>query len=451
MQNTLSELIRADQEHLIHPLHLAAEHTEPLIFVRGEGALIWDAQGREYIDGLSSLWNVNVGHGRRELAQAAAEQMERLAYTSNYVGSSTEPPIRLAARLVELAYPNLEAVFFASGGAEANESAFKTSRYYWKLRGRPDKVKTIARYHGYHGVTLAAMSATGMPPYWKMFEPRVPGFVHIQPPYRYRWPEPLSDAELAERAAAELERAILAEGPETVAAFIAEPVQGAGGVIVPPDGYFQRVRQICDRYEVLLIADEVITGFCRTGRWFGLEHWGIQPDILSFAKGVTSAYLPLGGIMVSRAIHQAIQDAPPASRFMHAYTYSGHATCCAVALRNLEIMEREGLADRSAVLGQRLLDGLQSLASLPSVGDVRGLGMIAAVELTSDRATRAPFDASVGARLLAEVRRRGLFTRVVVGADRGPIVCLAPPLVATEQQVDRIVEILGEAIPAATA
>jgi adenosylmethionine-8-amino-7-oxononanoate aminotransferase len=451
LESTL-DLVRADREHLIHPLHHPSDHTQPVVFVRGKGALLWDSDGREYIDGLSSLWNVNVGHGRAELARAAAEQMERLAFASNYVGSSNEPAIRLAARLIELAYPNMSGVFFASGGAEANESAFKTARYYWKLRGKPDKVKFIARMHGYHGVTLAAMSATGLPSYWQMFEPRVPNFVHVQPPYRYRWPtQPIDEATLAEAAAAELERAIQAEGPDTVAAFIAEPVQGAGGVIPPPDGYFQRVREICDRYEVLFIADEVITGFCRTGSWFALDHWGVQPDILSFAKGVTSAYVPLGGIMVSRGIHQAILDAPPTQRFMHAYTYSGHAACCAVALRNLEIMEQERLAERAAVLGKQLLEGLQTLSSLPQVGDVRGLGMLAAVELTADRATRAPFPSQVGSRLLAEARQRGLFTRIVAAPDRGPIVCLAPPLVTTEAQIDRIVAILGEAIPAATA
>jgi adenosylmethionine-8-amino-7-oxononanoate aminotransferase len=275
----------------------------------------------------------------------------------------------------------------------------------------------------------------------------VPGFILVDPPYRFRCQRCAGEPACNLGCARAIEEAILAEGPETVAAVIGEPVQGAGGVIPPPEGYWPAVREICDRYEVLLIADEVITGFGRTGRWFALEHWGVQPDIMSFAKAVTSGYLPLGGIMVSDEIRDTINNAPPELRYMHAYTYSGHPTCCAVGLKNLEIFERERLVERAAVLGKRLLDGLRALEALPHVGEVRGLGMMAAVELVESKEPRRWFDPArqVGARVIAEAKQRGLWTRFV-----GDVVCLAPPLVATEAQIDRIVAILGEAIPAAT-
>jgi adenosylmethionine-8-amino-7-oxononanoate aminotransferase len=251
-----------------------------------------------------------------------------------------------------------------------------------------------------------------------------------------------------------LEEAILREGPDTVAAFIAEPVLGAGGVIPPTLDYFPRIREICDRHQVLFIADEIITGFGRTGRWFALGHWGVQPDIVTFAKGVTSAYLPLGGTIVSRDVHQTILDAPVTERFMHAATYSGHPTCCAVALRNLDILEREGLVERAAVLGARLLAGLQTLRDLPRVGDVRGLGLMCGIELVEDKKTKAPA-LGVGARILAEARKRGMISRIRAGQAGdypiGDTVCVAPPLIVTETQVDRIVEILRESITAVSA
>lgn len=441
------ELTREDQAHMIHPLHHPSDHIEPQIWVKGQGAVMTDANGREFIDGLGGLWNVNVGHGRKELAAVAQEQMSTLAYCSSYAGSSNVPAIQLASRLAELSYPDLNTVYFASGGAESNESAFKTARFYWKAKGRPDKVKVISRYHGYHGVTMAAMSATGIPGFWPMFEPRVPGFLHIDPPYPYRFGKAAPGESIGLAAARLLEEAIQREGADTVAAFIAEPVQGAGGVIVPPDDYFPRVREICSKYEVLLVADEVITGFGRTGEWFGLTHWGVQPDIMSFAKGVTSGYLPLGGIMVSDEIHQAMQQTPPGRRWMHAYTYSGHPTCCAVALKNVEIIEREGLVARAAVSGKRLLDGLETLYALDAVGDVRGLGMMAAVEVVADRATKTPFDPAerMGPRIYKEMLKRGLFTRVLPN-----VVYVAPPLVTTDEQIDRIVEVIGESVQAAT-
>ena len=415
------------------------------MFASGEGAVLRDVDGREYLDGLASLWNVHAGHGRRVLAEAAASQMTRLAYASAYSGFSNEPAVRLARRLITLAYPNLSGAYFTTGGAESNETAFKIARYVWRRRGRPGKTKVISRYHGYHGVTLAAMSATGIPAFHTMFAPVVPGFVHVLPSYPYRYASSMAEA---------LEEAIQREGANTVAAFIAEPVIGAGGVIPPAADYFPAVRDICDRYEVLFIADEIITGFGRTGRWFALDHWGVQPDMVSFAKGVTSAYLPLGGTLVSAPIHDAIRDAPPAERFMHAATYSGHPACCAVGLANLDILEGEGLVERAAELGHRLLAGLQTLRELPGVGDVRGLGLMAGIELVTDKRAKTPA-IGLGGRVLAEARRRGLITRMRAGqagqTPIGDVICLAPPLVISESQIDRIVEVLRESLLAAAA
>ena len=333
--------------------------------------------------------------------------MAKLAYASAYTGFSNEPAIRLAERIVGLAYPNMAAAYFTTGGAESNESAFKIARYYWKRMGKPNKVKIISRQYGYHGVTLAAMSATSLPGYHKMFGPLVPEFLQVAPPYPYRWP---GNGDAGIEAADAVEAAIEAQGADTIAAVIAEPVMGAGGVIVPPPTYFPRLRQICDRHNVLFIADEVITGFGRTGRWFALGHWGVEPDLVSFAKGVTSGYLPLGGVIVSKRVHQAMEDAPMDERFMHAATYSGHPVCCAVGLRNIDIIEQEGLPERAAVMGRKLLAGLETLRSLPVVGDVRGLGMMCGVELVEDQASRKPA-IGLGGRVVAEAMKRGLIIR----------------------------------------
>ncbi len=442
-----ADLVKRDQEHLIHPLHHPLDHSEPLIFVKGRGAVITDIQGREYLDGLAGLWNTNVGHGREELAQVAERQMGELAYFSLYAGSSNIPAITLADRLIGLAYKNMQAVFFTCGGAESNESAFKTARFYWKAKGKPDKVKIIARREAYHGVTGQAMSATGIAPYWKMFEPRVPGFLHIQPPYPYRFQGARPGESVGQAAARELEEAILRERADTVAAFIAEPIIGGGGVIVPPDDYFPLIREICTRHQVLFIADEVITGFCRTGHWFALTHWGVEPDIMSFAKGVTSGYLPLGGIMVSREIKDAMDSVPPENRWMHAFTYSGHPTCCAVALGNLDIMERERLWENAARMGTRLWEGLrQTFGDHAHVGDVRGgKGLLAAIELVADRGTKAAFPAEqkVGPRVHAEMIKRGVVTRI-----RGESILFAPPLIVTEAQVERLISVTRDAVKA---
>ena len=441
MKNT--ELLRRDRAHLIHPLHNRKTHETAHVWVKGDGAILTDADGTESIDGLAGLWNVVAGHGRRELAEAAAEQMETLAYCSSYSGSSNPRAIELAERLAGMTYPSVNRFFFTSGGGEASDTSFKMARYYWKLRDKPEKTQVISREFGYHGVTLAAMSATGLSAYWPMFEPRVPGFVHIPSPYPYRYESP-AGVSPGVAAADELEKAILREGPDTVAMFLAEPVQGAGGVIVPQDDYFPRIREICDQYDVLLVADEVITGFGRTGKMFALDHWGVEPDIVQFAKAITSGYFPLGGVGVNDEIG-AVLDRDDAV-WMHAYTYSAHPVGCAVALRNIDIVEKEEFPRQAAEKGAYLLEKLQAaLGDHPHVGEVRGKGLMCAVEVVADRATKEEFpaDEKVGARINAETQKRGLFSRL-----RGDVFCLAPPIVVTEKQLDRIVGILRDSIDA---
>jgi putrescine---pyruvate transaminase len=449
----VDQVLRVDREHLIHPLYHPADHTRPLVIVRGEGAEIIDANGKRYFDALSGLWNVHVGHGRAELAQVAAEQMGTLAFNNNYVGFVNIPSTRLAEKLIEITYSNLNAVYFTTSGAESNESAFKTARFFWKLQGKPDKVKIISRRWGYHGVTMAAASATGLPAYHKMFAPLVPNFIQTVGPYRFRCelegddgPRPCTNP-AGHDYAAELEKTLLEQDPDTVAAILGEPVQGAGGVIVPPDDYWPKLRQIADRHNVLLIADEVITGFGRTGKWFALEHWNVQPDIVSFAKGVTSAYLPLGGIMLSHQVQNAINEAPADLKFMHAATYSGHAVCCAVGLANVAIIEREGLVDRAAQIGPWFIQQLrQQLEPLAPVGQVRGLGMMAAVELVDPNATGTAFyDNAVGVagKIVARCVDKGMLVRRLNNT-----ICMAPPLISTEAQLNRLVEVLAESIQA---
>ena len=449
------DLTDKDQKHQIHSLHHPSDVAEQLVITGGTGVEIQDADGNSYIDGLSSLWNVNIGYGRTELAEAAAAQMRSLAYYSGYAGTTTVPSIRLAERLMQLA-PGMAAVFFASGGAEANEAALKTVRFYWKALGKSGKVQVIARQYAYHGATLLTMSATGIPAYWKMFEPRIPGFVHIQTCYPYRFQGARPGETIGQAAARELEEAILREGPETIAAFIGEPIHGAGGVIYPTDDYWPLVRAVCDKYNVLLIADEIVTGFGRTGRWFGMEHWGVTPDICTFAKGVTSGYLPLGGMLITQKVRDAIESVAPADRWMHGYTNSGQPTCCAVALENIRILESEGLLENSTRMGHALWDGLkETLAEHPHVGDIRGgKGLLAAVEFVQDKATKENFAAAdkVGPRIKAELKRLGILTRTR-GADgshpaAGDQILFAPPLVIAESEVQRIVESLRQAVRA---
>jgi len=443
MPTSKAKFIDRDQAHLIHPLHNRAAHTNGHVWTKGEGAILTDADGKEYIDGLSGLWNVISGHGRQELVAAAAGQMQTLPYCSGYAGSTNRPAIELAERLAALTYPSINRFFFTSGGGESSESNFKLARSYWKLKGRPEKTKVISRQWGYHGVTLAAMSATGIGSYWPQFEPRVPGFLHISSPYPYRYEAP-SGVSAGIAAANELEQAIIREGPETVGMFLAEPVQGAGGVIVPQDDYFPRIREICDQYDVLLVSDEVITGFGRTGTMFGLEHWGVEPDLIQFAKGITSGYFPLGGIGLNDEIAETL-DASDLI-WMHAYTYSAHPVGCAVALANIDIVENENFTAQAAEKGAYLLQRLKAaIGDHPHVGDVRGLGLMAAVEYVEDKATKAEFPAEekTGIRLHAATQERGLFSRL-----RGDVFCIAPPIITPESTLDSIVEIMQAATEA---
>ena len=440
-QATRTEFLERDQRHLIHPIHSRSVHANGHVWVSGHGAVLVDADGKEYLDGLAGLWNVVAGHGRGELADAAARQMSTLAYCSAYAGSSNPAAIELAERLAGLTYPSINRFFFTSGGGESSETSFKLARSYWKLRGKPHKTKVISRQWGYHGVTLAAMSATGISTYWPAFEPRVPGFIQIPSPYPYRYEAPAGVSQ-GVAAADELERAIQREGADTVAMFLAEPVQGAGGVIVPQDDYFARIREICDRYDVLLAADEVITGFGRTGTLFALDHWGVEPDVMQFAKAVTSGYFPLGGVGVNDTIAEVLDES--SSPWMHAYTYSAHPVGCAVALRNIDIILDEDFPAQAAAKGEHLLAGLEAaLADHPNVGEVRGKGLMCAVEIVQDKATKAEFPSAdnIGVQVHAATQQRGLFSRL-----RGDVFCLAPPMVTTTAQLDRIVEILAAAI-----
>ena len=436
-------LLQRDIEHLIHPLHSRSAQLGGRVWVRGEGAWLVDANGDRYLDGLAGLWNNTAGHGRRELIDACTRQMSELAYASGYTGSASDRAIELAERLAALCYPSINHFYFTSGGGESTDSNIKMARYYWKLKGKPDKTKVISRQWGYHGVTMAAMCATGISSYWPMFEPRFPGFSHIASPYPYRYDAPAGESQ-GIAAANELEKKILEEGADTVAMFIAEPVQGAGGVIVPQDDYFPRIREICDRYDVLLVADEVITGFGRTGRMFALERWGVEPDMIQYAKAITSGYFPLGGIGISDEIADTMDAS--GKPWMHAYTYSGHPVGCAIGLAMMDIVEGEDFPGQAERKGERLLAGLRErLAEHPNVGDIRGLGLMCGVEVVEDRDKKKNFDAeaNVGGRLHQAMVERGLFTRT-----RGEVICLAPPIIISEAEIDRTVDIVDGAVRA---
>ncbi|MBO68408.1 MAG: aspartate aminotransferase family protein [Acidiferrobacteraceae bacterium] len=439
-----SLLLDRDSAHLIHSLHVSGAHDSGKVWVSGEGSYLIDANGDRFIDGLSGLWCNTAGSGRSELAEAAAKQMSSLGYASGYIGSSNPRAIELAERLAKITYPNINHFFMTSGGGESTDSNIKLARYYWKVRGKPKKTKVIGRHLGYHGVTFAAMSATGIESYWPMFEPRMPGFSHIPSPYPYRYDPTENAVSQGIAAANELEKQILSEGPDTVAMFIAEPVQGSGGVIVPQEDYFPRIREICDQYEVLLVADEVITGFGRTGKMFGLEHWGVQPDLIQFAKAITSGYFPLGGVGISDEIATVLNDSN--TPWMHCYTYSSHPVGCAVALAMLDIIETEDFVSQAKTKGAHLLVKLKdALMDHPNVGDIRGLGLMCGIELVKDKTTKLPFNPSddIGGQVNRETIKRGMFSRV-----RGDVYCIAPPITTSEDTLDDIANILGDSVNA---
>ncbi len=448
-----------DQQVLVHSLHAHSLQESAHVWAGGRGAVLVDHDGREYLDALAGLWNVIIGHGRHELADTAQRQMSTLAYASGYTGSTNLPAIELGERLQRICYPagperspgwkGMGGFYFATGGGEAVDAAVKTARWWWKLHDRPDKTAVIGRRYGYHGTGFVAMSATGLPAYWPMFEPRMAGVEIAESPYPYRFDRerhargPDDSRTDGEIAADLVEDVITQLGADRVACVVAEPVQGAGGVIVPPDDYWPRLRAICNSHDVLLVADEIITGFGRTGPWFALERWGVEPDLVCFAKGITSGYLPLAGVGFRHNIAEAIRSAEGRETWMHAATYSGHPVACAVANTNLDLIEREGLRERAATAGEYLRRQLATLSSLSHVGEVRGLGLMAAVELVADRATRAEYPATekIGPRVHAATQARGMFSRL-----RGDVYNLAPCYPVETEQLDRMVEILGESI-----
>ena len=432
-----AELVAKDKAHLVHPISNLKQVREqgPLILERGEGVYLWDTDGARYIDGFAGLWNVNVGHGRRELAEVAADQMNELAFVPTFFGLSSPPPIQLATKLAEMFPGDLNHVHFASGGAEANESSLKIARYYWFLKGQPEKIKILSRKQGYHGIAMGALAATGIDAYHQGFGPGVPGYVHLKPPYSYRFnPDDLDEAGFVAMLARDLEETIEREGAGTIAAMIGEPVQGAGGVIVPPDAYWDAIIPILKRHDILLIADEVITGFGRTGQMFGSQTYGFQPDIVSFAKGVTSGYIPLGGTVITDEIFDVMSETD--RMFMHGFTYSGHPVACAAGLRNIQIIEDEDLPANAGAMGEYLLDALhEGLDHHPHVGEVRGKGLMLIVELAADKATKAKFDPArnVGGKLQAATRSRGMIVRC-----NNDGIAISPPLIIDREQCDAL-------------
>lgn len=442
--NKKYKLLEPDRQSLIHPQHHPCEYLDPQVWISGKGIYLTNYEKKTYIDGLSGMWNVYVGHNRKELIDAAIKQLKKLDFATAYAGSTNLPAIVLVQILRKHIYSNIEAFYFTLGGSDATDTSIRTTRFYWGAKGKPEKLKIISRKLSYHGSTVGAASATGVDEFSNGFGPRLPNFVLIDSPNPYRFTTQRTDVSPGIAAADLLEEAILREGSETVAAFIAEPIQGGGGgVIVPQDDYFKRIREICDKYNILLISDEVITGFGRTGKWFALEHWGIQPDIVQFAKGITSGYFPLGGIGVSSEIKNVLDSVSSGNRWWHGYTASAHPVGCAVAIANLHVIEENNLTERAAILGKRLLDRLQSIKNNKNVGEIRGLGLLIGIELVTNKETKENFPSELGfgKKIRQELFNRGLYTRVLDN-----IICLAPPLIATEEQIDNIADIVIDAV-----
>jgi adenosylmethionine-8-amino-7-oxononanoate aminotransferase len=419
-----------------------AEHDVPVI-IRGEGPWVWDSRGRRYLDGLSGLFVVQAGHGRQELAEAAARQATELAYFPLW--SYAHPnAIELSERLAALAPGTLNRVFFTTGGSEAVESAWKLARQYFRVTGQPNRYKVLSRHIAYHGTTMGALSITGLPSIKEPFEPLVPGAVRVPNTNFYRAPEHGDDIHAFGRwAADEIERHIVMEGPESVAAVFLEPVQNSGGCFPPPPGYFQRVRQICDRYGVLLVSDEVICAFGRLGAWFGADRYGYQPDMITCAKGMTSGYSPLGALIVDDRLMEPYLDGT--ATFNHGFTFGGHPVSTAVALANMDLFEKEELIGGVAARGAAFRAVLESLRDLPIVGEVRGDGFFYGIELVKDKATRQSFDDDESERLLRGFLSGALFDAGLIcrADDRGdPVVQLAPPLICEQEHFDLIGEIL---------
>ena len=440
----------ANAVHMLHPMidPKVARQSPPLIVERGDGVHVWDIDGKRYLDTVASLWNVNVGHNRRELIDAVTAQLGKLAYYSTFQNTSNPPAIELSARLTAMFAPEkMSQVLFSSGGSDAVETALKLARQYWKLEGQAQRVKFLSLKWGYHGVHFGGASINGNPVFRAAYEPLLPGCFQVESPYLYRNPWNESEPErLAALCLDELERTIQYQGADTIAAFVAEPVQGAGGVIVPPASYWPGVREVLDRHGILLISDEIVTGFGRIGAMCGARAWGVAPDMMAMAKGINSGYVPLGATLLNERVAGAFERPGVPAALMHGYTYSGHALACAAANANLAIVEREDLPARALDIGGYLLERLQELHRWPQVGDVRGKGLMVAIELVSDRRSKAmlaPPHPFIGA-LVAAARHEGAIIRV-----QGNRLILSPPLVFGREHVDEMLRILHVAFEAA--
>jgi 4-aminobutyrate--pyruvate transaminase len=436
-----------DIAHQLHPYTNLRKHEAqgPLVITEGNGVIVRDDAGKSYIEGMAGLWSVALGFGEERLVEAAERQMRQLAFYHLFAHKSHEPSVDLAERLIGMMPVPMSKVFFNNSGSEANDTAAKIVWYYNNALGRHRKKKIVSRIKGYHGVTIASASLTGLPNNHLDFDLPIPNVRHADCPHYYRFGKPgESEEEFATRMAESLDALIQREGPDTVAAFIAEPVMGAGGVILPPRTYFEKVQAVLRKHDVLLIADEVICGFGRTGNMFGSETYGLKPDIVTIAKALSSSYLPISATIVSDAIYQALAgNSDRIGTFAHGYTYSGHPVCCAVALETLKIYEERDIVGRVRRLAPRFLDGLRRFADHPLVGEVRGVGLIGAVELVRDKATKQSFDSKqgVGALAAARAQEHGLIVRPL-----GDSVALCPPLVISEDEIDEMLRRLGRAL-----
>jgi 4-aminobutyrate---pyruvate transaminase len=436
-----------DIAYYFHPATNARRHESvgPMIIERGAGVRVYDDQGKDYIEGLAGLWSVAVGFGEERLAKAAFEQMRKLPYYHSFSHKSHPSAIALAERLVKMAPGNLSKAHFTSSGSEANDFVVKLIWYFNNALGRPNKKKFIARQRGYHGVSIASASLTGLPNFQRDFDLPLAFARHVSTPHFWRAAKPgESEEDFATRLAAELEETIQREGPETVAAFIGEPVMGAGGVIPPPRTYWEKVQAVCRRHDVLVVADEVITGFGRTGRMFGCETYAIKPDVLVVSKALTSSYLPLSAVVFSDEIYQAVADnSAKIGVFAHGFTASGHPVATAVALENLDIIEEKNLVANVVDQSPHFLKRLRGFLDHPYVGEARGVGLIGALELVAEKTGKSAFaqPGSIGAKLAELCHEEGLIIRAI-----GEIIAFCPPLVISEAEVDEMFDRFAKAL-----
>ncbi len=435
----LSNLAVRDIETLVHPYTNLATHREvgPMVLESAKGVFVYDSNGKEYIEAMAGLWCTSLGYSNEELVETAYQQMKKLPFTHIFGGKSHDPAIELAEKLKEIAPVPVSKIFYGASGSDANDTQVKLIWYVNNALGRPHKKKIIARLKGYHGVTVASASLTGLPNNHIDFDLPLPGILHTSCPHHYRFAEPgETEQDFSSRMAAELEDMILREGPDTVAAFIAEPVMGAGGAITPPEGYFEKINAVLAKYDILFIADEVITGFGRTGNMFGTTTYGLAADSISLAKQITSAYFPLSAVMLNDQTYDAlVSQSRKIGTFGHGNTYAGHPVGCAVAIKTLEIYQRDKIVEHVRKVSPTFLKRLAKLGDHPLVGEARGVGLIGGAELVKDKQTKAPFEAKkgVGAKSVAFAQDEGLITRAM-----GDRVAFCPPLIITEAQIEEM-------------